>query len=127
MRRHLRWIASRRRPPRQVLAPRRLQSPPSRDVSGPAVIDARFYEIKGPATAAELAAAVGLSVSRGDPNRSVSSLASAAMAGPDDLTFLEVGADGVQETLSAGICFVPPQYGRTAFMVGDADRNVFAA
>ena len=35
-------------------------------------------------------------------------MTSAAMAGPDDLTFLEEGEDGAQETLSAGICFVPP-------------------
>lgn len=70
------------------------------------MIDPRFYELKGAASAAELAAAAGLSVTRGDPERKVSSLASAALAGPDDLTFLEDGETASAETMVAGVCFV---------------------
>src|SRR5579871_4272500 len=91
----------RRRPSRRPPS----RPPPSRqaDDCGRAVIDERFYDLKGPATAAELAAMAGLKVVRGDPQRRVASLGSVKTAGPDDLTFLE--DDRAAEAVSAGVCF----------------------
>jgi UDP-3-O-[3-hydroxymyristoyl] glucosamine N-acyltransferase len=73
------------------------------------VIDPRFYELKGAVTAAELAAEGGFSVVGGDPERKATSLASAAFAGAEDLTFLEDGEEAAAaETMAAAICFTPP-------------------
>ena len=69
------------------------------------MIDPRFYELLGAVTAADLAAADGLSITRGDPGRQVTSLAAASLAGPEDLTFLEDGEVAAAETMAAGVCF----------------------
>jgi UDP-3-O-[3-hydroxymyristoyl] glucosamine N-acyltransferase len=69
------------------------------------VIDPRFYELQEAVTAADLAAAAGLSVARGDPGRKATSLAAASLAGPDDLTFLEDGEVSAAETMAAAVCF----------------------
>ncbi|MBI1359616.1 MAG: UDP-3-O-(3-hydroxymyristoyl)glucosamine N-acyltransferase [Alphaproteobacteria bacterium] len=94
------------------------------------MIDARFYESKGPATAAALAAAVGLTVSSGDPEKRITSLASAPMAGPDDLTFLELREDDAPPALTAGVCFVSAgaaarQAGAATLIEAPSPRSAF--
>ncbi len=71
------------------------------------MIDPRFYEVAGPLTASDIAALVGASRIVGDDGRSVSSLASASLAGPADLTFQET-ADGAENIRSAGIVVASP-------------------
>jgi hypothetical protein len=53
------------------------------------VIDLRFYEIGSPLKASEIAMISGASLVKGDPNATVRSVAAAADAGKDDLSFLE--------------------------------------
>ena len=67
------------------------------------MIDPRFYEVAGPLTASEIANLVGATVTRGDATRSVVSVASAADAGSDDLTFLEEGVS------DAGVVIASPE------------------
>lgn len=71
------------------------------------MIDPRFYEVAGPLTASDIAALVGASRMVGDDGRSVSSLASASLAGPTDLTFQEM-AEGADNIRSAGIVLASP-------------------
>lgn len=69
------------------------------------MIDTRFYEVPQPLAASDIAGILAVTVTRGDPGRQVSSLASAGGAGGSDLVFLEdiKGAGGVK---SAGVCLV---------------------
>lgn len=69
------------------------------------MIDPRFYEVAGPLAASEIARIAGVAVTRGDATRLVSSVASAADAGPDDLTFLE--EDG--RASGAGVVLASPE------------------
>ncbi len=57
------------------------------------MIDPRFYELHGPLSASDIASLVSSTVARGDPTKTVSSVASAAEARPDDLCFADEGAD----------------------------------
>ncbi len=72
------------------------------------MIDPRFYEVSGPQNASAIAALVGSSTIRGNAGRSVSSLAPASLAGPDDLTFLEDAA-GAAAVKSAGVVLASPE------------------
>ncbi len=53
------------------------------------MIDPRFYQVTGPLKASEIAAVMGASLARGDPERLISSVAAAAQASKSDLTFIE--------------------------------------
>jgi UDP-3-O-[3-hydroxymyristoyl] glucosamine N-acyltransferase len=96
------------------------------------VIDPRFYELKGAVTAADLAAAAGLSVTRGDPDRKVASLAAASHAGADDLTFVEDGEVAAAENMAAGVCFASSAMAErypwpsTTVIVAPSARGAFA-
>ncbi len=68
------------------------------------MIDPRFYEVAGPLTASEIASLLGVAVTRGDPLRAVLSVAAAADAGPDDLTFLEE-----PRSVASGIVIASPE------------------
>ena len=73
------------------------------------MIDPRFYQLTGPLSASDIAQLAGATVSRGDPARSVRSVAAAANAGPDDLCFLEEAPrDGV-DVSRAGLILVSPE------------------
>jgi len=72
------------------------------------VIDLRFYRVTGPLKASDIAGLEGAEILRGNPNRTVSSVAAAASAGSDDLTFLE-SADGAPAELTAGVVVTSPQ------------------
>jgi UDP-3-O-[3-hydroxymyristoyl] glucosamine N-acyltransferase len=61
------------------------------------VIDPRFYEVLGPLKASDIAALIGSTVTRGDPARTAGSVAAAAAAGADDLTFLEEPGEAATE------------------------------
>jgi UDP-3-O-[3-hydroxymyristoyl] glucosamine N-acyltransferase len=75
------------------------------------VIDPRFYDLTGPVAAADLAAATGAVVTRGDPAALLSAIAPLDEAGPGDLAFCEaVPKTGAILTL-AGACLVPPGAG----------------
>jgi UDP-3-O-[3-hydroxymyristoyl] glucosamine N-acyltransferase len=69
------------------------------------VIDPRFYEIAEPLAASDIAKIVGAAVTRGDPARTIASVASAASAGPNDLTFL----DRADASTGAGIVIASPE------------------
>lgn len=53
------------------------------------MIDPRFYEVASPLKASEIAEITGAVVVKGDASRAIDSLAPAANAGRDDLSFLE--------------------------------------
>lgn len=61
------------------------------------MIDPRFYEVLGPQKASDIATFLGATVAQGDPQRTVSSVASAAAAQANDLTFLEEAGEGPVE------------------------------
>jgi len=67
------------------------------------VIDPRFYEVPQPLSASDIASLLGVTVTRGDPARAVSSLSAAARATVADLVFVEDAKDAGAAT-SAGIC-----------------------
>lgn len=71
------------------------------------MIDPRFYEVLGPLKASEIAELAGAAALRGDGARTVLSVASAAAAGPSDLTFLE-DVDGEAARIEAGVCIAAP-------------------
>lgn len=72
------------------------------------MIDPRFYELHGPISAGELAAAAGLAVTRGDERRTVNAMAASAQAGPDDLTFIDSGDAASVARIEAGVCITTP-------------------
>jgi UDP-3-O-[3-hydroxymyristoyl] glucosamine N-acyltransferase len=74
------------------------------------VIDPRFYEVGSPLKASEIAAISGASLVKGDPNVTVRSVAAAADAGKDDLSFLE---DEGGPAPSAGIVIATPSASKT--------------
>ncbi len=57
------------------------------------MIDPRFYKRFGPLSASDIATFVGATVTRGDPAKIITSVASAYLAGPDDLCFIDEGAN----------------------------------
>jgi UDP-3-O-[3-hydroxymyristoyl] glucosamine N-acyltransferase len=61
------------------------------------VIDPRFYEVLGPLKASDIAELAGAAIARGDPARTVSSVASAAKADASDLTFLEEAGESASQ------------------------------
>ena len=65
------------------------------------MIDPRFYKRFGPLSASDIASLVGATVTRGDPAKTITSVASAAHANVDDLCFVDEGAD--VEVTDAGI------------------------
>jgi UDP-3-O-[3-hydroxymyristoyl] glucosamine N-acyltransferase len=67
------------------------------------VIDPRFYEVPQPLAASDIASFLGVSVSRGDPARTVSSLAPATSGSASDLVFIEDAKDAPALT-AAGVC-----------------------
>jgi UDP-3-O-[3-hydroxymyristoyl] glucosamine N-acyltransferase len=72
------------------------------------VIDPRFYEVLGPLKASDIAELIGASGVRGDATRTVTSVAAASLAGPSDLTFLEVDDEAASQ-LAAGVCIASPE------------------
>lgn len=72
------------------------------------MIDPRFYEFSGGATAAELAAQAGAVIARGDPSVRIRSVAQATQADEGDLTFLEGNKDGAAARIAAAACIAPP-------------------
>jgi UDP-3-O-[3-hydroxymyristoyl] glucosamine N-acyltransferase len=72
------------------------------------VIDPRFYAVPQPLPASDIAAMLGVAITRGDPSRLISSLAPAGNAGVDDIVFAE---DAVAARLarSAGVVLVAPE------------------
>jgi UDP-3-O-[3-hydroxymyristoyl] glucosamine N-acyltransferase len=71
------------------------------------VIDPRFYELAGPLSASDIAGAADARVARGDSARSISSIAAAAYARPNDLTFLELVGE-IPRNFWAGAVFAAP-------------------
>lgn len=72
------------------------------------VIDARFYELIGPVAAAEIAAATGAVVARGDASAPVAALAPLDRAGTGDLAFCEAVPKSGRIETGATACLVPP-------------------
>ncbi len=67
------------------------------------MIDPRFYTLSGPLSASDIAILTGGTVVRGEPAHTVSSLAPAGRAGPQDLSFLEEAAPLEVDVSRAGI------------------------
>ncbi len=72
------------------------------------MLDSRFYELRGPISAQDLAARLGLSVARGPAHRQIVSVAAASAAGNEDLTFVDAGDAEALKGLQAGACIVGP-------------------
>lgn len=72
------------------------------------MIDQRFYLVDTPLSAALLAARCGGVQRQGDPEVTVATVASAAEAGPDDLTFLDDDARTIPASFRAGVCIAGP-------------------
>ncbi len=67
------------------------------------MIDPRFYDVPQPLAASDIASMLGVTVLRGDPSRTVTSLSSAARGGGEDLVFVEEAKDAGTVKF-AGIC-----------------------
>ncbi len=92
------------------------------------MVDPRFYEVLGPLKASDIASILGVPVASGDPERLVTSVASAAAAKATDLTFLEEPGKG---GAGAGVVIASPAAAKTlaagpAVIVVDKARAAFA-
>jgi UDP-3-O-[3-hydroxymyristoyl] glucosamine N-acyltransferase len=92
------------------------------------VIDPRFYEVLGPLKASDIAALLGAPLVSGDGERLVTSVAAAATAQADDLTFLEAPGQGCA---SAGVVIASKDAAQLlgsgpAVIVVDHPRSAFA-
>lgn len=83
------------------------------------MIDPRFYELHGPLSASDIASLLDSTVARGDPARTVSSVASATSANADDLSFIDDGAN-VGATRAGVVLSAPGQAER----FGDASTVI---
>jgi UDP-3-O-[3-hydroxymyristoyl] glucosamine N-acyltransferase len=92
------------------------------------VIDPRFYEVLGPLKASDIAALLESTVTRGDPGRTVGSVAAAAAAQADDVTFLEEAGENPTEAgvVIASADAVQGASDRSAVIVVAQPRAAFA-